>query len=55
MTRTIDLEDLEDLVFNFGIELMVPTDSQLLVDDSRHQNFGIWTILSLIMAIFMKK
>ena len=39
----------------FGIELMVPTDSQILVDDFRHQNFGIWTILSWIMAIFMKK
>ena len=37
------------------IELMFPKDSQILVDDFRHQNFGIWTILSWIMAIFMKK
>ena len=46
------------LYFNFktfGIELMFPTDSQILVDDFRHQNFGIWTILSWVMAIFIKK
>ena len=30
----------------FGIKLVFPKDSQILVDDFRHQNFGIWTILS---------
>ena len=38
----------------FGIELMVPTDSQILVDDFRHQNFGIWTVLGWVMAILVK-
>ena len=41
--------------FTFGIELMFPTDSQILVDDFSHQNFGIWTILSWVMAIFSIK
>ena len=30
-------------------------DCQILVDDFRHQNFGIWTILGYAMAIFVKK
>ena len=30
----------------FGIELMIPKDSQILVDDFRHQNFVIWTFLA---------
>ena len=30
----------------FGIEQMFPQDSQILVDDSRHKNFAIWTFLA---------
>ena len=44
-----------NLIFlSFWIELMFPTDSQILVDDLRHQNFGIWTILGWVMAIYVK-
>ena len=34
---------------------MFPKDGQILVDDFRHQNFVIWTILSKVMAVFMTK
>ena len=30
-------------------------DGQILVDDFRHQNFGIWTILGQAISIFLKK
>ena len=33
------------ILLTFGIELMLPNDGQILVDDFRHQNFGIWTFL----------
>ena len=38
------------------IELMFPKDSQIFVDDFRHQNFGIWSFLWLtyLMAILVK-
>ena len=39
----------------FWIELMFPKDGQILVDDFRHQNFGIWTFLVEVMAILVKK
>ena len=34
---------------------MFPKSSQILVQDFRHQHFGIWIILGLVMAIFVKK
>ena len=34
---------------------MFPQDGQIIVHDFRHQNFGIWTFLGWVMAIFMKK
>ena len=39
----------------FKIKLMLPKDGQMLVNDFRHQNFGISIILSWVMTIFMKK
>ena len=33
------------ILLTFGIELMLPNDGQILVDDFRHQNFGIWMFL----------
>ena len=39
----------------FWIEWMFPKSSQILVQDFRHQNFGIWIILGWVMAIFVKK
>ena len=39
----------------FWIEWMFPKCSQILVQDFRHQNFGIWIILGWVMAIFVKK
>ncbi len=33
------------ILLTFGIELMLPNDGQILVDDFRHQNFGSWTFL----------
>ena len=39
----------------FLIEWMFPKDSQILVHDFRHQNFGIWTFLGWVIALFMKK
>ena len=42
------------ILLTFEIELLFPKDSQILVDDFVHQNFGNWTILSWFMAIFMK-
>ena len=47
------LEHLEEISL-INLELMVPTDSHILVDDFRHQNFGIWTILGRVMAILVK-
>ena len=38
----------------FWIEWMFPKCSQILVQDFRHQNFGIWIILGWVMAIFVK-
>ena len=29
-------------------------DGQILVDDFRQQNFGIWTFFGLVMAILVK-
>ena len=43
------------IFLTFGIELMFPEDSQILVHDFRHQNFGIWTFLGWVMAILVKK
>ena len=34
---------------------MFPQDSQMLVDDFRHQNFAIWTFLACVMVILVKK
>ena len=34
---------------------MFPQDSQILVDDFRHQNIAIWTFLAWVMVIFLKK
>ena len=39
----------------FWIEWMFPKGSQILVHDFRHQNFGIWTFLGWVIALFMKK
>ena len=39
----------------FWIKWMFPKCSQILVQDFRHQNFGIWIILGWVMAIFVKK
>ena len=39
----------------FWIEWMFPKCSQILVQDFRHKNFGIWIILGWVVAIFMKK
>ena len=38
----------------FWIEWMFPKSSQILVQDFRHQNFGIWIILGWVMAILVK-
>ena len=38
----------------FWIERMFPKCSQILVQDFRHQNFGIWIILGWVMAILVK-
>ena len=38
----------------FWIEWMFPKCSQILVQDFRHQNFGIWIILGWVMAILVK-
>ena len=38
----------------FGIEWMFPNCSQILVQEFRHQNFGIWIILGWVMAILVK-
>ena len=43
------------IFLTFWIELMFPKDGQILVDDFRHQNFGIWTFLVEVMAILVKK
>ena len=41
------------IFLTFVIELRFPNDSQILVDDFRHQNFEIWTFLGEVMAIFI--
>ena len=33
------------ILLKLRVKLMFPNDSQILVDDFRHQNFGIWTFL----------
>ena len=43
------------IFLTFENELMFPKDGQILVDDFRHQNFGIWTFLVEVMAILVKK
>ena len=43
------------IFLTFWTELMFPKDSQILVDDFRHQDFGIWTFLGEVMAILVKK
>ena len=43
------------IFLTFWIELMFPKDGQLLVDDFRHLNFGIWTLLVEVMPILVKK
>ena len=43
------------IFLTFVIELRFPNDSQILVDDFRHQNFGIWTFLGEVMAILVEK
>ena len=42
------------IFLTFWIELRFPKDSQILVDDFRHQNFWIWTFLGEVMAILVK-
>ena len=42
------------IFLTFWIELMFPKDGQILVDDFRHQNFGIWTFLVEVMVILVK-
>ena len=39
----------------FWIEWMFPKCSQILVQDFRHQNFGIWIILGWVREAFKKK
>ena len=39
----------------FWIEWMIPKGTQILVHDFRHQNFGIWTFLVWVIALFMNK
>ena len=43
------------IFLTFWIELRFPKDSQISVDDFRHQNFWIWTFLGEVMAILVKK
>ena len=45
---------LESIFLTFVIKLIVPNDSQILVDDFRHQNFEIWTFLVEVMVILVK-
>ena len=42
------------IFLSFWIDLMFQKDGQILVDDFRHQNFGIWTFMVEVMVIFVK-